>query len=71
MTKPEIEAAETRLAKARRMVHDLCQPKGTAGAREWIMRIPADEDNDPDLVIGAALSDLAKLLREAKGREEN
>lgn len=69
MTKSELEAIEARLAKARRMVHDLCQPRCTYGAREWVMRIPADVDYDPDCVIGASLSDCMKLLKEAKSRE--
>jgi hypothetical protein len=49
--------------KAHKMIKDLCRRKGDPESREWIMRIPADEDYDPDLVIGASLRDVPKLLK--------
>ena len=36
--------------RAHEIVSGLCD-----GSIDWIMRIPADEDRDPDLVIGKAL----------------
>ena len=36
------------------------------GERRWIMRIPANVDDDPDLVIEAALSDADKLISALK-----
>lgn len=49
---------------ARKMVSALCQPRGSAEARSWIMSIPARPDQDPDLVISASLADVPKLLEE-------
>ena len=40
---------------AYKMVVALCQPRGSKGAREWIMSIPAEPERDPDLVIAAGL----------------
>lgn len=51
----KIEAAEA-------MVSALCQTRGTPGAREWTMSIPARPDHDPDLVIGDALHAARKLI---------
>jgi hypothetical protein len=50
--------AERELA-AHAMISDLCHRR-----REWIMSIPARPDHDPDLVIGASLRDVLRLLRE-------
>lgn len=50
----DTEAARACIQAASEMVSALCQPRGSAGAREWTMRIPAHPD-DPDLVIAAAL----------------
>ncbi len=36
--------------KAHKVVHGLCD-----GSIDWTMRIPADEERDPDLVISKAL----------------
>ena len=55
---------EERYRKARQMVSDLCE-----GRREWIMRIPAEPDYDPDLVIAASLADIPKLLAIIKAME--
>jgi len=44
------------------MVHALCQPRGSAGSREWIMSIPARPDYDPDLVITSGLRAAAKEI---------
>lgn len=52
-----IEAIRSRLKAAHTMVSDLCH-----GRRDWIMSIPAQKDYDPDLVIGASLSDGDKLM---------
>lgn len=52
-----IEAIRERLKAAHTMVSDLCH-----GRRDWVMSIPARPDYDPDLVIGAALSDGDKLM---------
>lgn len=38
------------IEKARVFVSDICH-----GTREWVMHVPADRENDPDLVIAAAL----------------
>ena len=47
--------AEQRIERAMDMVRDLCKPRGSEGSREWIMRIPAEPDYDPDLVIADGL----------------
>ena len=52
-----IEEIRKRLAKARKVVSELCN-----GEREWTMRIPADPEHDPDLIIDASLRDIDKLL---------
>ncbi len=49
-----IENIQQHLRDANDMVHNLCRPRGTVMAREWMMSIPARPDYDPDLVIGAA-----------------
>lgn len=58
----DLKAIRERCDKACQMVSDLCKPKGTAGARDWIMRIPAERDYDPDLVIGDSLQDIPAAL---------
>lgn len=55
------EQAREREAAARAMVRALCTPRGEAGAREWVMSIPARPDHDPDLVIAAALDALGDM----------
>ena len=55
---------EERHKRARQMVSDLCE-----GRREWIMRIPAEPDYDPDLVIAASLADIPKLIAALKARD--
>lgn len=52
------------------MVSALCKPKGTVGAREWVMSIPARPTYDPDLVIGDSLSDIPKLIEEVERLRE-
>lgn len=61
----EIDAAAVRqrCEAAMQVVSDLC-----TGKRNWMMSIPARPDYDPDLVIGAALADIPKLLK-ALGEE--
>lgn len=39
-----------KIDKAHKVVCDLC-----SGKREWIMSIPAQPDDDPDLIIGESL----------------
>ena len=53
----DMDAILERHRKARQMVKDLCE-----GRRDWIMRIPAEPDYDPDLVIAASLADIPKLV---------
>ena len=60
----DVEAIHQRLQRATAMVSSLCRPRGTEGAREWIMSIPARPDHDPDLVIDASLRDVRHLLAE-------
>jgi hypothetical protein len=60
--RPDIEAIRANNAKAHAMVSALCKPRGSAGAREWLMSIPAQPDYDPDLVIGRSLNDNDHLL---------
>lgn len=44
-----------KIAKAMGIVHALCQPRGSEGARSWRMSIPARPDYDPDIIICDAL----------------
>lgn len=60
------EAINKRQKAATDMVNALCQPRGTAGSRDWVISIPARPDVDPDLVIGAALADIPALLAAAR-----
>lgn len=46
------------------MLRALCLPRGSEGAREWMMSIPARPGVDPDLVIGASLADIPRLQDE-------
>jgi len=59
---------------AHEMIHALCQPRGSAGSREWIMSIPARPDYDPDLVITsglrAAAKEIDRLAAEVDARDE-
>jgi len=59
---------------AHEMIHALCQPRGSAGSREWIMSIPARPDYDPDLVITsglrAAAKEIDRLAAEVDSRDE-
>ena len=52
------EARRLHLA-AWQIVNDLC-----AGKKRWVMSVPAEPDRDPDLVIGAALDILRRLIEE-------
>lgn len=56
-----LEGIKRRHKAARDMVTNLCE-----GRRQWIMRIPAEPDYDPDLVICAALADIPKLIEEVR-----
>jgi hypothetical protein len=61
-----LDEIRARLAKAKDMVACLCLPQSDARSRDWIMSIPARPDHDPDLVIAAALDDVAFLLGEVE-----
>lgn len=50
-----MEDWKEKVEAAHHMVAALCQPRGSKGAREWTMSIPARRDYDPDLVITAGL----------------
>lgn len=52
---PPIQDTLAMIEKAQEMIAALCKPRGTVGAREWMMSIPARPDYDPDLVIADAL----------------
>jgi hypothetical protein len=62
MTDPDIPAIRERAEAAQNMISALCTPKGSEGARDWIMSIPARPDHDPDIVISASLADIRPLL---------
>ena len=62
----DLENIKTKHKFANLMVSALCKPKGTVGARDWVMSIPARPTYDPDLVIGDSLSDIPKLIQEVE-----
>lgn len=66
MDKAELDAIKTRVGDAHKMVSALCKPRGSAGAREWLMSIPARPDYDPDIVIDRSLRDIHALLAEVE-----
>lgn len=53
-----LDAVQVRLAKAKQEVLGLCN-----GLRKWTMCVPAQPETDSDLVLMAALNDLARLER--------
>jgi hypothetical protein len=53
----DLDAIEKRLARAHEKLSALCH-----GTERFTMRVPADENFDHDLIIGAALRDAEKLL---------
>lgn len=57
-----LEAMEARRLKSQSMIRALCLSRGTAGAREWLMSIPADAERDPDLILSATCDDVGQLL---------
>ncbi len=59
MDREMLQEIKAREEKAHQVISDLCN-----GRRRWIMSIPAQEDYDPDLVIGASLRDIPTLLSE-------
>ena len=65
MIEQELQEAEVQIQRAQGMVSALCKPRGSEGAREWVMRIPAQPD-DPDLVIDAGLRGKEKLIAEVR-----
>ena len=56
------ETALESISKAHRVVEELC-----IGKRRWTMSVPADEENDSDLVITKALMDAKAALAKVKG----
>lgn len=69
----DVETREEALAaieKAFDMVGALCKPRGTEGARDWIMSIPARPDHDPDIVIADALKKAKDALTAQPTAEE-
>lgn len=60
--RPDLAAVLARHRAANAMIDALCEPRGTPGAREWLLSVPARPDQDPDLVIGAALNDIPRLV---------
>lgn len=54
----DIEAAKKHLEAARQELSELCKGK------RWQMTIPAQPDNDSDLLIGQALRDMLRLIGE-------
>ena len=64
MTTTDPKEFGERLDAAREMISNLCKPRGTEGAREWIMSIPADRARDPDLVISDALNCAEDLVKQ-------
>lgn len=53
------ENALEALASAEKTVDDLCQ-----GRLRWEMRVPAEPDHDPDLIIGQALRLARQFIEE-------
>lgn len=53
----DLDAIEKRIARAHEKLSALCH-----GTERFTMRVPADENYDHDLIIGAALRDADKLL---------
>lgn len=66
MTDADLAAIEARADAAYKMVVALCQPRGNPGSREWMMSIPAQPGNDPDIVIAVSISDIPALLAEVR-----
>ena len=65
-----------KIDNAIKLVSDLCKPLGSAGAREWIMSIPARPDYDPDIVISDALysasTEITRLTKQlAESQRQN
>ena len=65
-----------KIDNAIKLVSDLCKPRGSAGAREWIMSIPARPDYDPDIVISDALysasTEITRLTKQlAESQRQN
>lgn len=56
----DLDVMQSHLDRARAELRDLCKGK------RWLMTIPADRQNDSDLVIAAALKDLARLIKEVE-----
>lgn len=50
-----------KIKKARQVVNDLCQ-----GRKKWVMQIPANRNEDPDLIISDALSEFEALEKKAE-----
>lgn len=57
----KLDAIRQREQAATRTLNGLCD-----GSIRWAMRVPAEPDRDPDLVIGASLADVPLLLAAVK-----
>ena len=66
MTSPDPRplTPEERVQRGRRVIDDLCQ-----GRLRWEMRVPAEPDHDPDLILTDALNVADELLAERTARD--
>lgn len=62
MTPERLAEIRRQLDAAHEMVAALCRPRGSEGAREWEMSIPARPGHDPDIVIADGLGAARDLL---------
>lgn len=62
MTKEELKEIEERCEKSRKALGNICDNR-------WTMHIPSEPD-DADLVIANTLSDIPRLIEEARRLDE-
>jgi hypothetical protein len=58
------------IESAREMVRALNRPRGTEGARDWSLSIPARPFHDPDIVISTALDVALEFIDETMKAKE-
>lgn len=58
------EQVIAKIVRAEQEVADLC-----TGKHRWTMWVPAEPDNDSDLLIGGALADARAFIRRVAARE--